>query len=167
MFMKKMKNVGIFLLIYILKMNTLPQELIQSTLLHLSYGDIINYCHSHSQGMEIYRDKLFWFNKLDYDKSYITQDGEKLLPSYYVINYGEFEEDGASMYRRWNTMAEEVDIIIFRLLCGTYDIIQSQHVTQKIIERGDVNLISKLLTLGYAPSESDITVAVKMDQLTL
>ena len=84
--------------------DTLPSEIIHNIVWRLPYGDIVNLCNIDERVRDICRDdEYFWRNKLDYDYTWIMQNG-KLIPSEYVAWYKLCNESWRMINERWVNM---------------------------------------------------------------
>lgn len=79
---------------------SLPQEIIEQTLLKLDETDILAYCASHKDAYHIWDSDTFWLNKLDYDFTKKSKSENKACSSFYAIKY-EPEENRHLTYQRW------------------------------------------------------------------
>lgn len=83
-------------------MNTLALETIYDMMLKMSYSDLLIFCQTNSLTHTICNDRIFWLTKLDQDFTVYTEGGD-LIPSKYVMLYGDVNENGRSIYKRWMT----------------------------------------------------------------
>jgi hypothetical protein len=135
-------------------MSEIPLHIRRYVLAHLSYVDIMNYCHMHGMSEKIINDTDFWMQKLNNDFSGL-QNVTQLKPADYVMRFCKKNEDFSTTYGRWEyfrdstidtlSLQDNIDIIMFHLDTGRYDMKSLNKLICKARMCGGAELLDKLL----------------------
>lgn len=156
-------------------MNTLPSEcIIQNILLQLSYPDLQNYCQINSNASNLCNDMIFWKTKLDYDFTTLGINGEKMIPSKYVIEYNNmYPESWKQVYHRWYNSQNKLiyndimytDQIMWNLDLESKNRNELERIFVMAIAYNNTNVISELYTRYDIPSVEKFFLTTGLDVL--
>ena len=142
--------------------SSLAIETVYNVLLYASYSDIINFCSTDKLSRSICDDSRFWLSKLDYDFTVLGINGNPVIPSKYITQYGGGgDERMQDTYLRWmgkpdpiryhSILRENLDIAAYLLDSRMYDIKIIKNLVYYALELtvDILDILIKLDSYGY------------------